>query len=355
MKLPKINYYYYVVYLLLSYAFLAIAFTSYLIWFVLPKGEGLNDSAYCDARLTGLGEWGNLWIVFGMTRYLWVELHSWIGVITAIIVIVHLIIHWQWLKETARRFKSYIHRKQKLILERYITAFLLFLFTAFQTLSGCVLWLIMPRGVGDFNEMIQGIGRSFWGLQRNEWLDLHAWASVLMLAIIIIHLIIHWRWNLNMTLGKKERVSSGELSDKKEVPKLYYLGSEIDDDQPSYLPRAAFFIGLVGAISFAVFMVVYQQLDQAGRYDHLLYLIPIPFVLLLLAWKQYYIGGGFLILLGISTIFLHINNPLGMHDYKFNAGLAYMLACVTIPVFISGCLYIWSGLKSRESFKIYKE
>lgn len=348
MRIPKKNYYYYIVYILLAYAFLAIAFTSYIIWFVLPKGEGLNDSPYCDARLTGLGEWGNLWIIFGMTRYLWVELHSWIGIITAVIVIIHLLIHWQWLKETSVRFKNYIRKRQVYILERYITVFLLFLFTAFQTLSGFVLWLIMPRGLGDFNEMIRGIGRTFWGLQRNEWLDLHAWASVLMLAIIVIHLIIHWRWNLNMTLDKKRNRVDKETKDATVIQKPYQLDIELIEGGTSYLPRAGFFIGFMGAISFLVFMIVYQQLDQAGRYDYMLYLIPVPFVLLLLAWKQHYIGGGFLILLGISTIFVNLNNPLGMHDYKFNAGLGYMLVCVTIPLFISGCLYILSGLKNKQ-------
>ncbi|MDD4924102.1 MAG: DUF4405 domain-containing protein, partial [Dehalococcoidales bacterium] len=286
---------------------------------------------------------------------MWVELHSWIGVITAIIVIIHLVIHWQWLKETAGRFKSYIVKRQKMILERYITVFLLFVFMVFQTLSGCVLWLVMPRGLGDFNAMIQGMGRTFWGLQRNEWLDLHAWASVLMLAIVIIHLIIHWRWNLNMTLGKKEKRDNGEMENTTVAQKPYQSEFETTDNEPSYLPRAGFFIGLVGAISFLVFMVVYQQLDQAGRYDYMLYLIPIPFVFLLLAWKQSYIGGGLLILLSVATIFLSLNNPLGMHDYKFNAGLGYMLVCVTIPIFVSGCLYVLSGLKNRKKFETYKE
>ncbi len=353
--MPKKNYYFYIVYILLSYAFLAIAFTSYIIWFVIPKGEGLNDSGYCDARLTGLGEWGNLWIIFGMTRYMWVELHSWIGIITAVIVVIHLVIHWGWLKETARRFKSYIVKRQKVILERYITVSLLFVLTVFQTLSGFVLWLVMPRGLGDFNAMIQGIGRTFWGLQRNEWLDLHAWVSVLMLAVVIIHLIIHWRWNLNMTLGKKQKNINEKTANPAVMQNQEKSGDKITESEPSYLSRAGFFVGFVGAVYFLTFMVVYQQLDQAGRYDYMLYLIPIPFVFLLLAWKQSYIGGGFLIILSVATIFLSLNNPLGMHDYKFNAGLSYMLVCVTIPIYISGFLYILSGLKNRRNLKIYKE
>ena len=52
--------------------------------------------------------------------------------------------------------------------------------------------------------MIGGSGRMFLGLQRNEWLDLHAWIAVTIAAVVIIHLVIRWRWIINMTLGKSQ-------------------------------------------------------------------------------------------------------------------------------------------------------
>jgi hypothetical protein len=42
--------------------------------------------------------------------------------------------------------------------------------------------------------MKTGVGRTFRGLQRNVWLDLHGWIAVTILAIIIIHLIFNWKW-----------------------------------------------------------------------------------------------------------------------------------------------------------------
>jgi hypothetical protein len=44
--------------------------------------------------------------------------------------------------------------------------------------------------------MILGTGRTFWGLQRNVWVDLHAWVAVAILSIIVIHLIVNWSWVL---------------------------------------------------------------------------------------------------------------------------------------------------------------
>ena len=64
---------------------------------------------------------------------------------------------------------------------------------------------ILPRGADDYFEMIAGIGRTFWGLQRDVWSDLHAWIAVVITAIIIIHVAIHWRWFLRLTLGEKQK------------------------------------------------------------------------------------------------------------------------------------------------------
>jgi hypothetical protein len=60
----------------------------------------------------------------------------------------------------------------------------------------------MPRGIGDHFEMLKNTGRTFWGLQRNIWVDLHAWAAVLMIAIIVIHIVMHWQWIVKMTTDK---------------------------------------------------------------------------------------------------------------------------------------------------------
>ena len=37
-------------------------------------------------------------------------------------------------------------------------------------------------------------GRTFWGIQRNVWVDIHAWVAASIAAIILVHLIMNWGW-----------------------------------------------------------------------------------------------------------------------------------------------------------------
>jgi hypothetical protein len=162
MKLPIKKYYNYTTDFLLLYGFLAIIISSYILWFVLPMGRGMGGDRHCDRAFTGEGFQGNQVFAFGFTRYVWVDIHSWISIAIIALILVHLIMHWQWIVETMRGFKDYVIKRQKAMLERYLAAFILFILSAFQVLSGCVLWIIMPRGVGDLFATEAGNGRTFW-------------------------------------------------------------------------------------------------------------------------------------------------------------------------------------------------
>lgn len=178
---------------------LGIVASSYIVWFVLPRGVGMHGSPFCQGW--GHGAWGNSVIVFGWPRYIWIEIHSWMGVALATIILIHIILHWKWIVEITRRVKSYVIGYKTRVKEFYVTAVTLFFLFIFEVLSGCVIWLIMPRGRFDYYSMISGFGRTFWGLQRNVWVDLHGWVAVTIAAIIIIHLILNWRWVVATTKG----------------------------------------------------------------------------------------------------------------------------------------------------------
>lgn len=48
------------------------------------------------------------------------------------------------------------------------------------------------------------------GIQRTVWSDLHTWVSLVMIAGVVIHLLLHWNWIVCMTkriVGGPERVS----------------------------------------------------------------------------------------------------------------------------------------------------
>ena len=37
------------------------------------------------------------------------------------------------------------------------------------------------------------------GLSRGTWSDLHTWASLVMIAGVVVHLVLHWKWIVCMT------------------------------------------------------------------------------------------------------------------------------------------------------------
>jgi len=78
--------------------------------------------------------------------------------------------------------------------QNYILFVILFFLGLFQAVSGFIMWLALPHSGGG-----RGGGDTFWSLARDTWRDLHDWVAVALLVIIIIHLILHWKWIVYMT------------------------------------------------------------------------------------------------------------------------------------------------------------
>jgi hypothetical protein len=81
----------------------------------------------------------------------------------------------------------------------YILFAIMFLLGLFQAVSGFVLWLVLPHGQGyRGGRGLELVDNTFiW--QRDTWIDLHDWTAVALLVMIIIHLILHWKWIVHMT------------------------------------------------------------------------------------------------------------------------------------------------------------
>jgi len=189
----------YINYILDVILLLSIAFTmtsSYILWFVLPRGLGYH-SLKCNMQ--GYGISGTYYEALGWHRIAWIDVHNWASIALLVIILLHIILHWGWIVATTKRVKSYIGKRVRKVTELYVAAVVLFILFLFQSFSGFVIWLFLPRGRMDFYTMKQGVGRTFWGLQRNVWLDLHTWVAVAILAIVIIHLILNWNWVVNVT------------------------------------------------------------------------------------------------------------------------------------------------------------
>jgi Domain of unknown function (DUF4405) len=67
-------------------------------------------------------------------------------------------------------------------------------------ISGLVLYLVLPEGGG------RGSGwATYMGISRNQWITMHDNTSLVFAALLIIHLLLHWKFfrNINKALNSQ--------------------------------------------------------------------------------------------------------------------------------------------------------
>lgn len=62
--------------------------------------------------------------------------------------------------------------------------------------TGFLIYFILPPGQG---------GASVWGLTRHEWGDIHFILSLLFVATMVIHVILHWSWIDGRVRGRQHQ------------------------------------------------------------------------------------------------------------------------------------------------------
>ncbi len=64
----------------------------------------------------------------------------------------------------------------------------------FLTTTGVLMRYALPPGSRRF--------KTIWGLDRHEWGDIHFWISIVFLGLLAMHLLLHWRWIINIITGR---------------------------------------------------------------------------------------------------------------------------------------------------------
>lgn len=59
--------------------------------------------------------------------------------------------------------------------------------------TGLLMYVNLPPG---------SHGWAIWGLGRHDWGAIHFWVAVGMLAVMAVHLLLHWRWIVSMVKGR---------------------------------------------------------------------------------------------------------------------------------------------------------
>jgi hypothetical protein len=74
-------------------------------------------------------------------------------------------------------------------------------------ISGLVLYLVLPEGGG------RGSGwATYLSIPRNQWVTMHNYTSLLFAALLILHLLLHWKFfrNIISILAGKEKGGTEE-------------------------------------------------------------------------------------------------------------------------------------------------
>ena len=83
-----------------SFSFLVLAglaFTGFIMKFVLPPGTGGHGRGFRGGRgIEQVGE--RVKYFWSMTRHEWGNIHFWLAAIFIVMMIVHIILHWGWIK-----------------------------------------------------------------------------------------------------------------------------------------------------------------------------------------------------------------------------------------------------------------
>lgn len=82
------------------------------------------------------------------------------------------------------------------VTQNYILFVLLFILGLFQAVSGFIMWFILPHGGGSRGTSVDS---TFLALSRTTWQVLHDWVAVALMVVVVIHIIIHWKWIVRMT------------------------------------------------------------------------------------------------------------------------------------------------------------
>lgn len=92
---------------------------------------------------------------------------------------------------------------------------LAFACAVFLVATGFVLEYVLLPGSGRLGT--EGFGPApggtrrpillLWGLSRHEWGAIHFWMALALMAVMSLHLVLHWQWVVCMVKGKPRQGS----------------------------------------------------------------------------------------------------------------------------------------------------
>jgi len=106
-------------------------------------------------------------------------IHEWVSIGALLVALVHTVLHWDWTVETLRRFlgKLAVAPRWNLVID--VVAFVAFI-------------AVMISGFGVSRHVLLVFG--YFAPGYFVWKPVHSISAVALLALVIVHLAMHWKW-----------------------------------------------------------------------------------------------------------------------------------------------------------------
>lgn len=108
-----------------------------------------------------------------------IPIHEWLSIAFGAAIVIHLLLHWQWIVATLKRFFSRMNAQQRI---NFVLNTFLFIDVVVILFTGLVISRVALPALGI--ETIRG------GL----WRPLHSLSSDIAVFIVGLHVALHWQW-----------------------------------------------------------------------------------------------------------------------------------------------------------------
>lgn len=117
-------------------------------------------------------------------RFTGIQVHEALGLFFAGAVLVHIVFHWNWVVGVTRTFFKKVLHESRL---NYVLNALLFASAAVMTVTGILISRTLGLQVGGSIQALHG-----------QIEGIHRLTSYLSLAIVGLHVGLHWQWIVNV-------------------------------------------------------------------------------------------------------------------------------------------------------------
>lgn len=127
------------------------------------------------------------YVVVSFPEITGVGLHEWLALPLCVLFVVHCIQHFDWAIDVTKGAKNGISwsRQGNLVLDVIVLV------------TFCV---VMVSGLGISGAVLPSIGLFCSGYYL--WGPLHAFSAKVLLALLLVHVVAHWRWIVKCACGK---------------------------------------------------------------------------------------------------------------------------------------------------------